>query len=109
MKEERWFYRSAKKGNGLHSMCKVCQDRATHRARARVKVVPVKEKRCARCMRVQDASAFPRRSCAKTGLASWCKACKKAWGIARKRTTQPLHDAWSAFIAKRLPTQYLRA
>jgi hypothetical protein len=77
-----------KKRTGIFSHCKLCSadDQREKAARNRIKVKQVPEhKYCSRCEQTLSSSEFNKNSTNKSGLAGWCKRCKRKDGK-RKET-----------------------
>ena len=95
-KKENEFYRNRQAKDGLHSRCKVCQNKGTasnqersvlrrnfHYEESHRIVSGVKQKLCSRCRKWKDENGFYRQDGSRDGLSAHCKECSKT--LARER------------------------
>lgn len=67
--------------------------------------VTVSEKLCKKCGEVKPASGFGRDARLKTGLLSWCRACRNEANKARGDPPAAVHDIPDAKVCRRCQTE----
>jgi hypothetical protein len=86
------YYRDAGARDGLLSVCKRCNCRASKRARLkRAQTITVTEKWCSRCEQTLPADAFGQDKTRPSGLNHYCRQCLNEAQRARRTKPGPSH------------------